>query len=156
MKLLHHRFLIGAPSDDDLKQKLAANPQGFTGILDAHLAHASYQQLSKRIPEGRERFEFEWLIDPFHYAREAIGSDRFPEFAEYLNGSNVWQNAAPHFYDSSVYTRVYEPMLELCKKSEAQKLADILNRNGMLRACFEKRGVPAQLIVERYGVTLAG
>lgn len=141
MKFPDRLFLIGKPSQDELIRKLEANPDDVFRILNEHLSHKSYQVLSKRIPNNNDKCHYEWIINPFQYVRQSIGKDQFFEFAQYLNRSDVWENAAPHFFDSSSWTRVYEPMLVYCAKDRVQELTDILNKKGLLHACFEELGL---------------
>ena len=155
MKLWDRRFLIGAPSEEQLKSNLVANPNNFEQILDDHLSHKSYKELSKRIPKGRERFEFEWLINPFQYARQSIRDDQLFLFAKYLNKAAVWQYAAPHFLDSAASTQVLVPMLNRCPKERVQELANILNASGLLSASFQARGSSAEDLSRLWGIRIS-
>ncbi len=154
VKFLDRRFLIGKPSQQELHQQLRANPAEVASILDRHLDHRSYQILSRRIPDGDGRFEFEWLMNPFQYARQAIRDEQLFEFATYLNGSQVWANAAPHFLDSAAFTQVMCPMLERCAEDRAQALAERLNANGLLATCFAKRGYSSETTLREWRVAV--
>lgn len=155
MKLLDRRFLAGKPSQDQLRDNLAANPNSFQLILDDHLGHKAYTELSKRVPAGRERFDFEWLINPFQYACQSIPDSQLSSFADYLNESLVWQYAAPHFLDSSAASRVMYPMLDRCPKEHAQELANRLNAKELLVASFKKRGLSSEATASEWGITIS-
>ncbi|MEM9939218.1 MAG: hypothetical protein AAF768_10250 [Pseudomonadota bacterium] len=155
MKLLDRRFLIGSPSEEQLQSNLAANPSNFEQILDDHLSHQSYQELAKRVPEGKERLEFEWLINPFLYAQGKIPDEQIFQFAEYLNKSVVWRYSAPHFLDSSAWTLVISPLLDRCPKDRRQELAEILNADGLLRTSFQKNGYTSEITAREWGIVIS-
>lgn len=154
MKLLDRRFLAGKPSEDLLRRNLAANPNNFARILDDHLAHKAYAELSKRVPGGKDRFDFEWLINPFQFACQTIQDSQLIAFADYLNASAVWQYAAPHFLDSSASTRVLHPMMERCPKDKVKDLANRLNARGLLSASVKSIGWSNEDIARNWGVAL--
>lgn len=154
MKLTDRRFLIGMPSQDLLRRNLAANPANFAQILDDDLGHKGYRELSKRVPSGRDRFDFEWLMNPFQYARQVISIDQYLSFADYLNASPIWQYAAPNFLDSAAATQVMKPMLERCPNDRTQELANRLNANGLLSASFDALGYSADVVLREWGISL--
>jgi len=140
MKFLHKLVLIGQPSQDELLENLKRNSEQVIQILDEHVNNKSIRRIAKLIPEGKERFDYEWLINPFQYARQTIhntNTEKFIDFAQYLNGSEVWADVSPHFYDSSAWTQVYQPILDYCSKEHVQRLANILNQKGALQECLK-------------------
>ena len=162
MKFLDTLQTIGQPDQTELRTKLESNPQSVVNILDDFLNHRTYQTLSERIPDGNERYGYEWMVNPFQFATQAIiqneDKDYFQglllEFAKYLRDSTIWNRVAPHFFDSSAWTRVFRLVIEYCPPSLRQELAHILNRYGLLQKCFDVLGYSREVVKREWSIDL--
>lgn len=157
MRLSDIFYLYGKPSQDAFRSEIESDPNELYHLLDEHLKHRSYVVLSKRIPEGKHCWKYEWLMNPFQFARQVIhqnGHVGYERLAAYLNNSSVWNYAAPHYFNSSAWTRVIMPMLEYSDQEVRQELANTLDRKGLLSECFKSKGYGPEIVEREWKIRL--
>ena len=157
MRLSDIYYLLGKPSQESFRSEIESNPDELYRLLDDHLKHRFYTVLSERIPSGENCWKYEWMINPFQFARQVIhqnGHVGYEQLAEYLNNSSVWNNAAPHYFDSSAWTRVIQPMLEYSDQGNRQALANTLDRKGLLSNCFKQNGYGPEVVNREWKIRI--
>ncbi|MEO0870608.1 MAG: hypothetical protein AAFY19_01425 [Pseudomonadota bacterium] len=156
MRLSEMLFQVtnGRADQDGFKKAIEAAPNEAISLLRDHLQHREYRWHADRVPSGKDRFNYEWLINPYQFRRQAISSAQYIPFAEFLSSDPIWQKVAPHFYDSSAFTRVFMPML-YDGDEDVERMAAALNRKGQLSACLTAQGFTPSDAEREFGVSIA-
>ena len=156
MKFSEMLFQVANGSADrqGFKKAVEEAPKDAISLLCDHLQHSEYRWYSCRVPKGNDRFNYEWLINPYQFTRQAISSAQYISFAEFLGSDSIWQKVDPHFYDSSAFTQVIMPML-YDGGGNVERMAATLNKKGQLSACLTAQGFTPTDAEREFGVSIA-